>query len=245
MTSDVRVLILTHTDLEGPGRIKDALDDLFMPCGEDRILDERHPVLPKPKQLLGLVIMGGPMGALDWSDHPGLKAEAKLVRQCVEESIPVTGVCLGHQIIATALGAKLHPGATSEIGWGRIRRVGSASSVRWPGEEGDETTVLHWHGDTVDVPKGGRLLASSKKTANQAFVLGPALGLQFHAEVGYNELDAWLADKTMTKGLTKKDIAKIREKYGQKNPEAAALARSLFGAFAVKAADRAHHLQGK
>lgn len=243
MSSSARVLIVTHTDVEGPGRIKDALDDMFVNQEQVRLLDEKHPILPSADELLGVVIMGGPMGACDWSDHPGLKAEAKLSRLCVRENIPLIGVCLGHQIIATALGAKLHDASTKEIGWGKIRQVGSSATIRWPGNIGDETSVLHWHGDTVDVPQHAQLLASSKKTENQAFTIGSALGLQFHAEVNYQELNTWLADKQMTKDISAKDCERIRDKYKKNNAEAVALANELFQGFAARVVSRSKQLQ--
>ena len=96
------VLIIQHVPWEKPGRILDSLEDLQIPTQTVTIVKEKKPDLPDFKELAGVVIMGGPMGAQDYDQYPGLKAEEKLARAAISVGKPVLGICLGHQIIAGA-----------------------------------------------------------------------------------------------------------------------------------------------
>ena len=192
------VLILQHVPWEKPGRILDSLDDLGMSYEVMNIAKEKKPDLPDFSDVSGIVIMGGPMGALDTDKYPGLKAESKLVRAAVSVGKPLLGVCLGHQIIATALGAKLKKGSEPEIGFAPIKRIDKHDYFSMWNKTLD---VLHWHNDVVTLPEGAQPLAKSAKTKNQAFRFGSALGLQFHLEVTPTLLDEWLDEPCMVKDL--------------------------------------------
>jgi GMP synthase (glutamine-hydrolysing) len=137
-----------------------------------------------------LVVLGGPIGAYEEAQYPFLVEELRLLERRLAAGHPTLGLCLGAQLMARALGARVYPGKTKEIGW-------SALSLAPAGRESclrhlEATPVLHWHGDTFDLPEGAVRLASTAITENQAFAWGgAALALQFHAEAAGAALERW------------------------------------------------------
>ncbi|PLS25258.1 type 1 glutamine amidotransferase [Bifidobacterium imperatoris] len=228
-----QVLILQHVPWERPGRILSNLEDLGIQTVTMNITKKKKPDLPDFGELAGVVIMGGPMGALDYDKYPGLKTEAKLAKAAVTSGKPVIGVCLGHQIIATALGAQLRKGDAPEIGFAPIKRVEKHDYFSmWD----KQLNVLHWHNDVVGLPEGGELLARSAGTKVQAFRLGSALGLQFHLEVCGSLLDEWLEEPSMVKDLKDAGGSKsqLREQFAQYDPLLQPLAEQVFSSFAAR-----------
>ncbi|KAA8815207.1 GMP synthase [Bifidobacterium callitrichos] len=236
-----QVLVLQHVPWEKPGRILTNLEDLGLDYQILNIVDEKKPDLPSFDEVAGVVIMGGPMGAADYDRHPGLKAEAKLARAAVAVNKPVLGVCLGHQIIATALGAKLHRGEAPEIGFGPIKRVDQHDYFSMWDKQID---VLHWHNDVVGLPESAQLLARSNATKVQAFRAGSALGLQFHLEVTASLLEEWLAEPSMVKDLKAAGGSKsqLREDFERCNPLLEPFAEQVFSGFAVRCRNYAQGL---
>lgn len=231
-----QVLIFQHVDWEKPGRILDNLDEMDMPSQVLNIARKKKPDLPDFNEVAGVVIMGGPMGAMDYDRFPGLKAEGKIAKAAIAVGKPVLGICLGHQIIATALGAKLKPGKGPEIGFSPIHRVDRHDYFSmWS----KELTVLHWHNDVVSLPQGGQLLAKSALTKNQAFRVGSALGLQFHLEVSAPLFEEWLATPEMVEGMKKADLSRLRDDFAEFNPRLQPLAESVFSGFAARCASYA------
>ena len=180
----MRSVVIQHVPFEGPGLIAPALFAVGSKVAVVRadLGDE----LPAAGQLDVLVVLGGPMGALDDHDHPHLARERELIAECVRLGKPVLGVCLGAQLLAAALGARVRRGPVPEIGAGAVELVSADDPVFSPA--GPRIPVVHWHQDTFDLPPGAELLASSDLYAHQAFRVGTAYGLQFHVEIGPQEL---------------------------------------------------------
>jgi GMP synthase-like glutamine amidotransferase len=138
--------------------------------------------LPAVRDIDLLIVLGGPMSANDAQQYPWLAAEKSFIRTTIREGKRVLGICLGAQLIASALGARVYRNAAREIGWHPIASV--------PGEPGNTafqfpptTQVFHWHGETFDLPAGSVQLARSAACENQAFQVGArVMGLQFHLE---------------------------------------------------------------
>jgi GMP synthase (glutamine-hydrolysing) len=139
-----------------------------------------------------LVILGGPIGVYEEDNYPFLVAEFALVEQRLESNRALLGICLGAQMIARACGARVFPGPTKEIGWGPVTLTDAgAQSALAPLAQG--SSVLHWHGDTFDLPAGAVCLASTAAYTQQAFSIGTqVLGLQFHLEACAPRLESWL-----------------------------------------------------
>ena len=215
--------------------IGQALTAHGVPWRVDRVLDLRDSdsqpgALPPVSELAGLVLLGGPMGALDVEDHPGLQLEARLVREALDADVPLLGVCLGHQIIATALGGTLHPGAAAEFGVGPVD-VRADDEVF--GVSGTTHPVLHWHRDVVEAPAGATVVAGSAQTANQAFRIGSAVATQFHLEVDRPMLEAWLAAPAMAADLSASVRARIEDDFAAAQPLMRRLGEAVFGRFAL------------
>lgn len=131
-----------------------------------------------------LVVMGGPMGVHDEKDHPWLIREKTLIESAIAQGKTVLGVCLGAQLIAQVLGARVYKNKYVERGWHTIKREPAALDSKCFNAMPEEFTAFVWHGDTFDLPKNVKHVASSKACTNHAFEHGErVVGLQFHLEV--------------------------------------------------------------
>ncbi|QZN87164.1 type 1 glutamine amidotransferase [Cellulomonas sp. C5510] len=233
MTPPRPVLVLTHVAHEGPGLVARALDGL--PLTTRTVVDDASPRLPAVGDLAGLVVMGGPQDADDDLGHPGLAAERRLLAEAVDAGVPTLGVCLGMQLLALALGARLHRRHGTEVGFAPVGVVAPDPLLA---ATGARPTVLHWHDDAVDLPEGATLLARTDVTPVQAFRAGSAVGLQFHLEVEPTLLDVWLATPSMTAGLEPGEADAIR--LGSRQHLAALRPGADLGLAAFAAAVREH-----
>lgn len=144
-----------------------------------------------PLEAAILVILGGPIGVYKHAAYPILDRQAALLRARLAADRPTLGICLGAQLIAAALGSRVRPGPCKEIGWECLTLTGAGKAG--PLGALDGVPVLHWHGDTFDLPAGCDLLASTASYRQQAFARGRnVLGLQFHAEPLAAEFEHWL-----------------------------------------------------
>ena len=138
-----------------------------------------------------LVVLGGPIGVYEEEAYPFIQDELRLLQARLNAKRPTLGICLGCQMIARALGAKVYPGGRKEIGWKPLVLT-DAGRVSPLAAFADGAPVLHWHGDTFDLPEGATLLASTDIYPHQAFTCGnQVLALQFHIETTEKGLERW------------------------------------------------------
>ena len=175
-----------HVPFEGLGSIGPWLEARHAVVTATRFFEDA--VLPEAETIDLLVVMGGPMSVNDEDLHPWLVAEKRFIAQAIRRGKAVLGVCLGAQLVAAALGARVYQNAEKEIGWFPVYSLPSpqtfpgeaVASFRFP----EESLVFHWHGETFDLPTGAVHLARSEACRNQAFQYGrTVVGLQFHLEM--------------------------------------------------------------
>lgn len=157
-----------------------------------------------------LIVLGGPVGVYETDRYPFLVRELEILERRLAKNRPTLGICLGAQLMAGALGARVFPGATKEIGWGTVEvtRDGHKSCLRSLAQGG---AVLHWHGDTFDLPAGALRLASTPAYENQAFRFGAnALAMQFHLEVVPARFEHWLVGHTVELAAAHVSVPQLR-----------------------------------
>jgi GMP synthase (glutamine-hydrolysing) len=186
------VLVLQHAGCEGLGILANELAGFDFNIRTVRgDLGESIPL--RLDDTAALVVMGGPMSVYEQARYPFLGDEIRLVESAVSDQIPILGICLGSQILATALGAAVRPGLRKEIGWYPVYVEPAASGDLLFGEAPRQFGGFHWHGDVFDPPEGATRLARSDLTDCQAFRYQKAYGILFHMEVTKDSL-AGMAD---------------------------------------------------
>ena len=181
------IAIFRHVTHEGAGALGSFLDAHQLPWRLIAI-DSGAPVPDSPEAFSGLVFMGGPMSVND--DLPWIPPVLALIRQAEAAGIPVLGHCLGGQLMAKALGGEITRNAVKEIGWGPVERTDSPEAEHWLGEIKD-FEAFHWHGETFSIPPGATRILTNANCANQAFAMGPHLGMQCHVEMTEPMIREW------------------------------------------------------
>lgn len=186
-----------------------------------------------------VVVLGGPIGVYESDRYPFIHDELDRVRERLASGRPLVGICLGAQMMAAASGRRVYPGPAKEIGFAplRLSPAGQASPLAALAACGHQ--VLHWHGDTFDLPPGAELLASTDVVAHQVFSLGPrVLGLQCHLEAQPREFERWLIGHTAELTAAGADVHVLRADNARHGPALAEAARQVWrqwldGAFAA------------
>ena len=181
------VAIVRHSPTEGPGYFATFLDQHRIPWR--LICIDRGAALPTDAgEFSGIAFMGGPMSVND--PLPWIPAALDLIREAVDEDVPVIGHCLGGQLMAKALGGGVTVNPVKEIGWHDITLANHPAAWDWLGHNA-RLLVFQWHGDTFSLPPGAVRLAGSEHCENQAFALGQHLGLQCHIEMTRELVESW------------------------------------------------------
>lgn len=173
-----------------------------------------------------LVVLGGPIGVYETDSYPFLVDERNAIAARLSAGKATLGVCLGAQLIATALGAKVRPTGGKEIGYGPLTLTGEGrQSVLGPL---DGVPVLHWHGDEFAIPEGAARLAETPGFPNQAFSLGEnVLGLQFHIEADSSRIEQWLIGHANELAAAGVDPRRLRSDAATYGPRLAAAASGV------------------
>jgi len=185
------VVIIKHIDVEGPGLIEDFLKQEKIPYQIHSL--ERGGRLRRTDNLDHIIILGGPMNVYEEDRYPFLRQEDLFIKESIQRGKTILGICLGAQLIAKALGAKVYKAPVKEIGWYDVTVTKEGAKDVLFSRLPRSFPVFQWHGDTFDLPPAGRLLATSSPVLHQAFRYGENVyGLQFHLEVTRGMIQEWM-----------------------------------------------------
>lgn len=221
------IYAIQHLAFEDLGALEDVLYELGFRV---RYFEAGVEDLSKALEYTGLtIILGGPIGVYEADDYPFLQQEIDLLKLRLEKNLPTLGICLGAQLIAHALGAKVYAGHVKEIGWSALDIRYASQNLLAPLAN---IPVLHWHGDTFNLPEQATLLASSNVYSNQAFQIGSnILALQFHIEVASESLEKWLIGHSCELRKAAIHIPKLRQDNLSYAPTLAPVAAEILSNF--------------
>ncbi len=233
-----RLLVLQHAGCEPPGVYEDVMRERAIAF--ERVVLDAAPALPDWRGFGGIVAMGGAMGAYEDEEHPWLAAEKRLIAEAVRGGMPYWGVCLGAQLLASALGAEVRAGPAPELGVMYVELTDAAAEDPVFAGAPARFSTLQWHGDTYSLPDGAVRLARSERYEQQAFALGAAYAVQFHLEVDGALAAEWMEVPEYVAELEQLDgpqaparmLAEVRAAEAETVP----LARELFTRWLVEVA---------
>lgn len=229
-----RAIVVRHLAFEDLGSLGDLLDARGYRLVElEAGVDDLSAVEVARGDLL--VVLGGPIGAYDDERYPFLRDELRLIERALTQQSATLGICLGAQLLARALGARVYPAEAKEIGIGPVALTSDGRSSCLE-HLAPDYRVLHWHGDTFDLPTGAVRLASTDMTPNQAFAFGrQTLGLQFHIEADPAAIERWLIGHTAELAASRLDVNQLRAALRAHLPAIAPKGRAAFGAWLAAA----------
>ena len=191
--------------------------------------------IPALDNYAALIVLGGPMNIGQESEYPHLELEKQAILQAMEQEMPILGICLGAQLIASALGAKVYPAKGVEIGWHPVQTTRQAASDPLARHFADNEKIFQWHGHTFDLPTEATPLISGELCANQGFRVGHnTYGLQFHLEACESVIERWLTVPQHEDDLAKlapNAAEEIRQQNRSALPRSKQLAEKVFGEF--------------
>ena len=235
----MNVLVLQHIACEPPGVYEDVMRERG--CSLHRVELDEGEILPDWREFDAIVAMGGPMSVNDDGELPWLTLEKQVIRDAVRAGRPFWGACLGVQLLAACLGARVFPGQSPEVGILPVTLTDEARAD--PVFEGlpTEFLTLQWHGDTFDLPEGAVPLARSPAYANQAFRWGErAYGVQFHLEVDPELAREWAEVPAYAEYLDRVlgpgSLQRLIEELGTSSGEMGARGRRMFERWLDRAA---------
>lgn len=228
-------IAIRHVPFEDLGLLAPLLADRgyhtgYLDAGIDDLAD------PRAADADLLIVLGGPIGVGDLAAYPFLRQEIDLLVRRLDRQRPTLGICLGAQLIATALGAPVRPSGGVEIGYAPLTLTDAGR--RSPLAAIEHTPVLHWHGDRFDTPQDAVNLAVTDHTSDQAFSLGShVLALQFHLETDHRDIERWLIGHTHELAANGIDAPTIRQDAATHGPELVAAAQLAFSTWLDGIAD--------